>query len=174
LFIGSVSSHGNLISGGLEWMDVSQTTDLSISDVVTQFDTGGLFEGFRHATGDEVNQLVTEFGYDPGSSEQANAAPISNLQEAIGTTFVSSAGFLQYSTLGYVDDGQRMDLTLQILDPGEPATWSGFLFQTDPGPIINADPVVGHYLVTVVPEPAEFALVVGIFTLAYLLKRRRA
>ena len=172
LFIGSVSSHGNLISGGLEWMDVNQTTDLSFSDVVTQFDTGGLFEGFRHATGDEVNQLVTEFGYDPGSSAQENAGPVSSLQDAIGTTFASATGFLQYSTLGYVDDGQRMDLTLQILDPGEPATWSGFLFQTDPGPVVDANPAVGHYLVMAVPEPAEFTLMLGLIAVGWIMKRR--
>jgi hypothetical protein len=153
-------------------MDVSQTTDLSISDVVTQFDPGGLFEGFRHATTAEVIQLTESFGYDSLASEQANAGPISNLQDALGTTFASATGFLQYSTLGYVDDGQRMDLTLQIIDPGIPTTWSGFLFQTDPGPIINADPVVGHYLVTVVPEPAEFTLMLGLIAVGWIMKRR--
>jgi hypothetical protein len=172
LFIGSLISHANLISGGLEWMDVSQTTDLSFSDVVTQFDPGGLFEGFRHATGEEVNQLVLAFGYDAGASAQENASPISSVQDAIGTTFASVAGFLQYSTLGYVDDGQRMDLTLQIIDPGIPATWSGFLFQTDPGPVIDADPSVGHYLVMAVPEPAEFTLVIGLILLGWIIKKR--
>jgi hypothetical protein len=172
LFIGSLISHGNLISGGLEWVDVSQTTDLSFTDVVTQFDQGGLFEGFRHATTTEVIQLTESFGYDFLASEQANAGPISSLQDAIGTTFVSSASFLQYSTLGYVDDGQRMDLTLQILDPGEPATWSGFLFQTDPGPAINPDPAVGHYLVMAVPEPAEFTLMLGLIAVGWIIKKR--
>lgn len=153
-------------------MDVNQTTNLSFADVVTQFDQGGLFEGFRHATNAEVIQLTESFGYDSLASEQANAGPISSLQDAIGTTFVSSAGFLQYSTLGYVDDGQRMDLTLQIIDPGEPATWSGFLFQTDPGPVINPDPAVGHYLVMAVPEPAEFTLMLGLIAVGWIMKRR--
>ena len=53
---------------GLEWLDLTETTNLSYNDVET--DGGGwLSLGFRHATGAEVCDLMAAYAaFDPGCS----------------------------------------------------------------------------------------------------------
>ena len=43
---------------GLDWLDVTETVNLSYNYVTSQLGTGGAYEGWRYATGNEFNQLV--------------------------------------------------------------------------------------------------------------------
>lgn len=44
---------------GLEWLDVTQTVGMSYAFVSGQFGSGQAFDGWRYATGDEFNNLLT-------------------------------------------------------------------------------------------------------------------
>lgn len=170
----SLPVSASLIDGGLEWLPVTDSTDLSFAEVQTEFQSGGAFEGFRHATLTEVSNLATTFGFDSGLSEEANSAAVQALQAALDTTFVSAGGTLQFSTLGYLDDGSRYDIVLQLPDPDVVETFRGSIFTFATGGFDPASPLVGHYLVRVVPEPSTAALVAGLVVASLLLKRRRA
>jgi hypothetical protein len=49
-------------STGLEWLELTFSVNRSYSDVSSQFEAGGDFEGFRHATVEEVLALISEAG----------------------------------------------------------------------------------------------------------------
>ena len=49
-------------STGLEWLELTFSVNRSYSDVSSQFKAGGDFEGFRHATIEEVLALISEAG----------------------------------------------------------------------------------------------------------------
>ncbi len=48
---------------GLDWLDVTQTLDLSHDQVTAQMGIGGAYEGWRYATMAELDQVITDFGY---------------------------------------------------------------------------------------------------------------
>jgi len=48
-------------SSGLDWLDVTATIRMSYEDVSVQFGKGGLFDGYRYATGDEFNDLIAHW-----------------------------------------------------------------------------------------------------------------
>ncbi len=49
----------------LEWLNLTQTQNIPVDDVLNQLNSGGSFEGFRYATNDEVvNLFNTYFGID--------------------------------------------------------------------------------------------------------------
>ena len=49
-------------STGLEWLTITFSVNRSYNDVSSQFGAGGDFEGFRHATIEEVLALISEAG----------------------------------------------------------------------------------------------------------------
>jgi hypothetical protein len=49
---------------GLEWLDITETTERSFTDVKSQFSVGGEFSGFRYASDTEVIQLLRNFGFN--------------------------------------------------------------------------------------------------------------
>jgi len=55
-------------ASGLDWLDLTESTYMSYSDVIAQLGTGGLFEGWRYASGDEVTQLVYNWGVTPNTT----------------------------------------------------------------------------------------------------------
>ena len=56
---------------GLDWLDVTESRGLSYNQVSAQFGVGGDYEGYRHATTAELDQLITNFGYIPINSNCA-------------------------------------------------------------------------------------------------------
>ena len=152
---------GNFIDGGLEWLTVTDSINYSFEDMQVELQTGGTFEGYRHATIEETWTLATNFGYDENLTALENAAVVQDLQDALGTTFASSAGTLQFSTLGYIDDGTRFDIVLQLPIPDDETTYLGNVYQTDLGFLPPASDLIGHYLVRPIPEPAVSALLTG-------------
>lgn len=90
------ASAGMLIDNGmttidtyqnLEWLDLTESLNLSYNYVESQFGTGGAFEGWRHATGDEVALLFSNAGFPaPYSSSPASTA-MSDLIAMLGVTY---------------------------------------------------------------------------------------
>jgi len=51
---------------GVAWLDVTDTIDMSYSYVTSQLGSGGIFEGYRYATGDDfVNMVSNTLGIPP-------------------------------------------------------------------------------------------------------------
>lgn len=50
---------------GLDWLDVTITRGLSYDQVFAEVGVGGAYEGFRYATTEELDRLITNFGYIP-------------------------------------------------------------------------------------------------------------
>ena len=55
----------DLHEGGLEWLDLTETTGWSINAITPELEAGGLFEGWRFATLDEIETLWLNFGAVP-------------------------------------------------------------------------------------------------------------
>ena len=50
---------------GLDWLDVTATSGLSVNDVLAELGEGRLYEGWRYGTATEVDKLITNFGFIP-------------------------------------------------------------------------------------------------------------
>ena len=48
-------------NSGLDWLDITASVNMSFSYVSSQFGVGGRFEGWRYASGDEFNGLVSAY-----------------------------------------------------------------------------------------------------------------
>lgn len=68
----SLSSHAAILdlgtitrdtSTGLDWLDVTETINLSYNQVTAQMGAGGDYEEYRYATMSELDQLIMNFGY---------------------------------------------------------------------------------------------------------------
>ena len=79
-------------TSGLDWLDVTASVNRSYNDVSSQFGIGGLFEGWRYATGLEFNGLVANWtGASPGTdysqlTHPEGAGSIDGLSSALGST----------------------------------------------------------------------------------------
>lgn len=54
-------------ASGLDWLDLTQTTGMSVNQVNIETMAGGTLNGWRYATGDEFDQLLINLGYAPSS-----------------------------------------------------------------------------------------------------------
>lgn len=153
---------------GLEWLDLTESTDLSFNFVSSQFG-GGQFNRFRYATNSEISSLWADAGIAATVSPDgfhvypnpANIAPIEALQALIGITIAGSAG---------VDISQALSGTIEPLSAYPhvlPYLKSDGLTSSFCCDGVNLpgwagdthDPGVGSWLVRLpVPEPATLAL----------------
>lgn len=78
---------------GLEWLDWAYTVDRSYDDIASRFGMGGEFEGFRHATLDELSALYTNTGFNfPTNSDASNIPLAVNFVDLFGQTFSTTNG----------------------------------------------------------------------------------
>jgi MYXO-CTERM domain-containing protein len=160
------------IFNSLEWRSVIGTTDISFNAIQAEFGSGGLYEGWRHATLGETLALTETFGYNPAATPEQNAPAVEDLHGFFGVTNASSAFQFNAWTLGFVAEGTRLDIRITIPDFGNPALNQGSIYQTA-YPVELAAPEVGHYLVRSVPEPAHAALALAMAALLLAHRRRR-
>jgi hypothetical protein len=83
---------------GLEWLDITESSNKSFNYVSTQFGPGGEFEGFRHATLAEVEELwihagIPDIGDMSGAPTTANFEPISAFHDLFGY-YVTISGYI--------------------------------------------------------------------------------
>ena len=112
---------------GLNWLDVTATVNRSYNDISSQFVAGGEFDGWRYATKNEFNSLLSNY---TGINAVGNARTITTgttpsvdgLVELFGSTLDSSwtarFGETWDSYNGYAE-GSGIDFTLGILSESD-------------------------------------------------------
>jgi hypothetical protein len=138
---------------------------------------GGRFAGFRHATVEEVALLFRHAGWDPSLPPQgSNTAAARDLQQKIGITF----GVLDYNfTRGFTStttpSGNVVLATVvHQMNFGGTGHFCAAMDCESYGPDeLPSNPLVGHFLVRVVPEPTTAPLLAsGLAALAYRARSR--
>jgi hypothetical protein len=68
------------VTNNKEWLDLTQTVDMTYDYVSSQFGVGGVFEGWRYATQDELNAMFTSAGVpNVGNWDAANVPAVTSL-----------------------------------------------------------------------------------------------
>lgn len=177
-------------TSGLDWLDLTPSTNRSYADVLAQLAPGGDLSGWRYATATEVGELVTHWTgvtvplYGRVTVPEGSQS-IDGLVEALGSTLDSaslitagmtwdalhgySEGSGQDYTYGYVSDSiESRQFISFLVDDDRPVGGAGSDFVDlhggDGGVQNPAILSVGSFLVrstqTQVPEPSSMALVV--------------
>jgi hypothetical protein len=145
----------------LAWLDLPFSTNMSYQQVIAATQVGGLFDGFRYATVQEVSTLYADAGipsagfYPESSSEGQSALSLISL---LGATSYQDGRPL---TLGISGTPDRFGRDVTGLDfgyanfgvPGYFVGSSGLVYGETFGV-----PTVGSWLVYEVPEPAAWLL----------------
>lgn len=144
---------------GLEWLDVTKTTNLSANFVTSQLVRGGGFEGFRYATIAELTTLfahagIPQISFGSGTLDPTNYAPVVRLLDLIGATIPSSQTF---GLLGDASPFVPTNLAIGVLQAfSHPSL--GLVGSADPvqasGDRNSASQTVGSFLVRVTPQRA--------------------
>jgi len=79
---------------GLDWLDLSQTKGLSYNYVLSQFKSGGEFEGWEFATREQINVFLSNAGYVVGLKPGGNLSAISSLLDMWGVISIRSSNEL--------------------------------------------------------------------------------
>jgi hypothetical protein len=160
---------------GLEWLDLTQTTNLSHLQMTALLANDVGFEGWRYAASSEVESLFTDAGIALFCCSADNVAPVTDLQALLGVTAIGQPSppdpFTLIGSLGYYGPPilnsnpplANFDL-LEIQVPIEGAAVAGVqlgLVQ----PLDFASPFIGSYLVRTglpaVPEPSSGILLLS-------------
>jgi hypothetical protein len=160
---------------GLEWLDLTQTTNLSHLQMTALLASDVRFEGWRYAASSEVESLFTDAGISLLCCSAQNVVPVTNLQALLGVTVIQQPsppspltliGSLGYYGLPILNSNPPLanfDL-LEIQVPIDGAAVAGVqlgLMQ----PLDFASPGIGSYLVRTglpaVPEPSSGILLLS-------------
>lgn len=71
---------------GLEWLDFTETTSMSLADITAQIAPGGSLAGFAIASRDETRTFMSSFGITTNSSSPANGQPVATAIGLLGET----------------------------------------------------------------------------------------
>lgn len=89
-------------STGLDWLDLSETLNLSYDDVVAEMANGGNYEGWRYATKEEVMLLWENFGVQSDYFHTNNQEYMNflNTVSLLGNTLGDTSEIYDYGVLG--------------------------------------------------------------------------
>lgn len=168
---------------GLDWLDLTETNNMSRNYVLTQLGSGGQFDGWRYASSAETVALWANFGVDLSTTP---LGPTSGLDPSIVIAAETLGGILDepslpYWTLGLTSDNNPMNTfhyarlgALYISD----FNWT--IFSGVDGEYIatyDANEVTSHYLVQTSPVPVPAAVWLfgsGLLGLISVAKRKKA
>lgn len=185
LFLGSVIGAANATPvspveyhrAGLNWLVLSETTGLSISDILNG--VNGWNQKFRFATDSEVLTLLNSFGLVPGYHSSWDS-PEAEYIDAVGGSMPSGTAGTWFFDGSQGATARTSDM---IVDVGLVDIDQGDLFGCDLGcqyvkityaaqSVTESSPTVGNFLVEV-PEPSSIGLI-GVAAVALIRARRRA
>ncbi|MEC5385197.1 PEP-CTERM sorting domain-containing protein [Uliginosibacterium sp. H3] len=151
---------------GIEWLDLTLSTNKSYNFVSSQFGSGGMYEGFRYATHAELNQLELDFGFTLINSTTyvtGNGVPAYNFLSMLGNTRPQTNGSANPFTDGLVSGAEVMVVGGVCYVDGRcdgSASDQGHAFSRGTYGTSYASNDVGSFLVRAgdVPEPGSLAL----------------
>jgi hypothetical protein len=171
-------------SSSLEWLDLTQTTGFSVAGIL-QGDGGFAADGWAHATGQEMSNLITSFlgsASTPNFDVSGNASSFDILADTDAVELASLLG-LTFNTglAGFFDNGSLSNTSSQLLacintlataicqNPATQSSQAGlvkhFFNVTDANQF--ASPAFGHFLArkadVQVNSPATLTIFVIIF-----------
>ena len=176
---------------GLEWLDITESVNLSYNDVAAELNTGGMFEGYRYANTAEIENLFDAFGLPQTSPDNdpdpTNGYIFINLfgqtNEEHNTEFDRISSFGMSAPYYYETGAALMPLWgVQVTD--QPKYGVGPTTTTYREPralsISSSYSYVGSFLVrdknpTSVPEidGSTAPLALALLSLLYLIRRER-
>jgi hypothetical protein len=145
-------------STGIEWLNLSLTSNQSYGYVEANLALGGIYAGWGYATPAELSQFFADF--DGGIVDNALALSLMNdLGGPLGNVYNPANGFMRQSSIGLLD--VPFDLGHALY--GYIAVDNFFGPSIDPtlqGSQVDSfgTPSVGSWLVMSVPEPSSLAL----------------
>ena len=162
-------------ASNMEWLDLTETADLTVDYVSGQFGPGGEFEGWRFATYSEGQQLLVSAGVVyPAEWHVDNYVPVSNLLDIWGDLRHGYPRMSRGSDFAFDYNPNdwvagQLGIGGPTYHPGEGWGWAQGHWNIDHD---YHDPTAGCALVREVPEPATVALL-GLGLFGVFMRRRR-
>lgn len=169
---------------GLQWLDLSVTFNQSRDEVTSQMNVGGLYQGYRYATLDEVLALLDDIGLQFSTGELKSESQYLILENFLRMMAVPSG--IRCCDAATIRPVYGLTETLATSpNPGDPTAffWASFLQSTAHGysgspPNVYYDaawvepqatrisessvpaPFMGSWLIHEVPEPSALMLII--------------
>lgn len=176
---------------GLEWLDVTESLNLSYDDVAVEFNTGGMFEGYRYASTIETEELFNAFELpQPSGSDPDPTGGYSFISLFGQTNEIHNMDFDRIATLAmaapyYYPTGVALMPYWGVEVTEQPRYGVGPITHTrkDPRALLTSrsSPIIGSFLVRdsnsshAVPEidGSTAPLALAMLSLLYLVRRER-
>ena len=117
---------------GKKWLDITLSTSYSYNSVQPELEAGGIFEGYRLATRDDVLSFWDHAGINLdllGSFNEQNFEPVTGLMALVGVTGVNT---------GNLGGGNYFDYTVGCIDELRREGWNYVAsLGSDPDPTIT-------------------------------------
>lgn len=162
---------------GLDFLDLTASTNRSFNEVSAQFGSGGDFEGWRYATEEQVVTLINNSGFSPALSAGSDATgdtggdQLSGLVSLLGiTNSLATSAFSNGLTGTAVASNQRTVTIEDVLSASE----NDKAFATDVLMKTTKVNSFGSFLVRTssLPEPGTLVMF-GAFGIVLLARLRR-
>ena len=148
-------------STNLQWLDLSLSDNKSYNLVISQLQPGGVYDGFRYATRDEVLHLWSEAGITDTGFAWVNNGEYPIVSDMVNRLGWSVLDGIHIHTLGIVEGGpplpanERWVMELSYNHDGVQVRTSSDYYTLDTD---FASPHYSSYLVRAVPVPPALLL----------------
>lgn len=159
---------------GREWLDLTLSQAMTYNAMVAQLGPGGMFDGFQHASNDDVLELWTHLGLSsssfPSFSSVADGGVLADAAiDLLGETGTTSGIRFTQGTTTAVPFGTNHQI-LTIRDDGDSTTVGNGSVGDGTG-----GAQIGHWLFrqqsVAVPEPSSGVLMVGVVLGGVVVRR---